>query len=132
MKKRAAIAVISIVWLIFAGVMGYAMGLQDFIPRLRASAVSPDGAFTVKVYEKRLFPRPIFARIGASAQVYDSGGNLVYEKLIYGDDDFDDTVGNSFNQISFEGDEIRIGPGVYDPKNFHLITMSELKSRTDK
>ncbi len=131
MKKRALIAGIFIVLISFAGLIIYAMGLHDYIPRLRASAVSPDGAFIVKVYEKRLIPRPLFPRMGATAEVYDRGGNLVYEKLIYNDDDWDDTV-SGFNQISFEGDEIHIGPGAYDPNKIHVIKMTDLKTQVDK
>lgn len=131
-KKRVLIIGIFISAISFIGLIIYAMGLHDYIPRLRASTVSPDGAFVVKVYEKRLFPRPLFPRMGATAEVYDSRGNLVYENLIYNDDDWDDTVGNSFNQISFVGDEIHIGPGAYDPNQIHIIKMSNLKPQIAK
>jgi hypothetical protein len=126
-KKRATIIWLCILAISFVWAIIYGMGLHDYIPRLRASAVSPDAAFVVKVYEKRLMPRPLFPRMGATAEVYDSGGNLVYEKLIYNDDDWDDTVGTAFSQISFVGDEIHVGPGAYDPKQIHIIKMSDLK-----
>ncbi len=116
----------------FIGLIIYTLGLLDYIPRLRASAISPDGRLTVKVYKKRLSSRPFFPRMGASAEVYDSRGNLVYDNLIYHDDDWDDTVGQAFNQISFEGDEIHIGPGVYDPKKGWVIKRSDLKTQADQ
>lgn len=129
MKKRVIIATIICVFIIlvsFFGLISNAMGLHDYIPRLRASKTSPDGTLTVKVYEKRLSPRPLFPRMGAIAKVYDRSGNLVYENLIYSDDDWDDTVGSAFNRISFEDDEIHISPGAYDPNKHYIIKKSEL------
>ncbi len=102
------------------------MGLMDFIPQLRASAESPDGNFKVYVYQKRLFPRPIFPRMGATAKVYDKDGNLIFNEIIYHDDDWDDTVGEAYNKISFQGDEIHISPGVYAPKKSYVIKNSTL------
>lgn len=132
MKKLLKIIFFLFVLAGFTGLIIYAMGLLDYIPQLRASAVSPDGALTVKVYERRLSPRPLFARMGASAKVYDNRGNLVYDNLIYHDDDWDDTVGQAFNQISFEGDEIHIGPGVYDRNKDWIIKRSDLKTQADQ
>lgn len=130
MKRQSGIKIISKVLVItagFGGLVGYAMGLHEFVPQLRARANSPDGELTVEVYQKRLFPRPIFPRMGAVAKIYDRRGTLVYEKLIYGDDDFDDTVGSSYNKISFEGDEIRIGPDPYQPAKNFVVKKSELQ-----
>ena len=102
-------------------------GSMGFIPRLRASSQSPDGAWTVNVYEKRLWPRPFFPRMGAVAKVFDKDQKLVFEKVIYHDDDFDDTVGTSFNTVSFVGDEALIGPDPYiQGKNF-VINLAELR-----
>lgn len=116
----------SLVLACFLGVLVYVTGLVDFIPQLRASAKSPDGELTVSVYQKRITPRPLFARMGAYVEVVDQKGALVFEKEIYHDDDFDDTVGGAFKEISFEGDEIRIGPGAYDQNKLFTIMRSEL------
>jgi len=99
----------------------------DFIPRLRASAKSPDGALTVKVYQVRLMPRPFFPRMGAVAKVYDRNEEIVYENIIFHDSDWDDTLGSAFNKISFEGDEIHIGPGFYDSSQVYVIKKSDLR-----
>ncbi len=131
MKKRVIIAVILVGFASTVGAIIYIMGLYDYIPQLRASAVSPDGRFSVKVYQKRLMPRPFFPRMGATAEVYDRSGNLIYEKLIYNDDDWDDAV-SGFNEISFESNEIHIGPGAYNPDNIHKIKISDLKPQVDK
>jgi hypothetical protein len=116
--------------IILAGCVGlfhYVTGVFDYIPRLRGSAKSPDGTLTVKVYQKRLMPRPFFPRMGALAEVYDGDGNLVYQNIIFRDSDWDDTLGEAFKQISFEGEEIRISPGFYDPSQAYVIRKSELK-----
>jgi hypothetical protein len=110
-----------------AGLVVYVTGVIDYIPRLRASAVSPDGSITVKVYQKRLQSGPLFARMGAVAKVYDRGGHVVYENVIFHDDDWDNTVGQAFNEIAFVGDEIRIGPGFYARSQIYVIRTSDLK-----
>ena len=106
--------------------MVYVTGALDYIPRLHASAKSPDGALTVMVYRKRLSPGPFFARLGAIAEVYDGDGKLVYKDTIYKDDDWDDTLGDAYKQISFTDDEIRIGPKAYRPDSSVVIRKSEL------
>lgn len=109
-----------------AGLFVYLTGSLDYIPRLHASATSPDGTLRVMVYRKRLAMRPIFPRMGAVARIYDQDGRLVYDKTIYSDDDWDDTVGEAYKEISFTDDEIRIGPGAYDPGSAYIIRKSEL------
>jgi hypothetical protein len=109
------------------GLFHYATGVFDYIPRLRAAAKSPDGTFTVQVFQKRLMPRPFFPRMGALAKVYDSSGNIVYQNMIFHNDDWDDTLGNAFTRISFEGDEIHIGPGFYDSSQVYIIRKPDLK-----
>jgi hypothetical protein len=104
-------------------------GVFDYVPRLRAQATSPDGALIVKVYQKRLMPRPFFPRMGAVAQVYNQSGNLVYQNTFFRDSDLDDTLANAFRQISFEGDEIVIGPGFYDARLVYVIQRSTLSGR---
>lgn len=65
--------------------------------------------------------------MGAVAKVFDKDQKLVFEKVIYHDDDFDDTVGTSFNTVSFVGDEALIGPDPYiQGKNF-VINLAELR-----
>jgi hypothetical protein len=80
------------------------------------------------IYQKRLEPRTLFPRTGAIARVYDGRGNLLHENIIFHDDDWDDTVGDAFKRISFEGDEIRIGPGFYDVSQGYVIRKSDLKA----
>jgi len=101
-------------------------GVFDYIPRLRAQAKSPDGSLTVKVYQKRLMPRPFFPRMGAVAKIFDANGNLIREDIFFRDSDFDDTLDDAFKQISFEGDEIVIGPGFYDRRLVYIIRRSDL------
>ena len=115
--------------MVCVGLFVYVTGLHDYIPRLRASAKSPDGMLTVAVYQKRLMPRPFFPRMGATAKIYDRNGNLIYERIIFNDDDWDDTVGNAFKEISFVDDEIRIGPGFYAPEQIYVIKKSELNAQ---
>ena len=128
-SKKRRFLTLSIILVVCAGLFHYVTGVFDYIPHLRASAKSPDGALTVKVYQKRLMPRPFFPRMGAIAKVYDGDGNLVYEKLFFRDSDWDDTLGYAFKEISFEGEEIRISPGFYDPSQAYVIRKSELKKR---
>jgi hypothetical protein len=126
-SKKLWLLILAIFPVCCAGLFIYVTGLLDYIPRLRASAKSPDGELSVMVYQKRLMPRPFFPRMGAIAKVYDRKGNLVYEKIIFHDDDWDDTLGGAFKNISFDGDEIRIGPGFYDSSQVYVIRRSDLK-----
>ncbi|MEQ1643317.1 MAG: hypothetical protein ABL959_07755 [Pyrinomonadaceae bacterium] len=124
--KKFTLLAASLLLACLLGLLIYLTGLIDYIPQLRASAQSPDGELSVSVYQKRMTPRPFFARMGAYVQIIDQKGALVYKKEIYHDDDFDDTVGVAFKDIVFEGDEIRIGPGVYIPNKYFIIKRSEL------
>jgi hypothetical protein len=128
-SKKRRFLILSIILVALAGLFHYVTGVFDYIPRLRASAKSPDGVLTVKVYQKRLMPRPFFPRMGAVAKVYDGNGDVVYENIIFRDSDWEDTLGSTFNQISFEGEEIRIGPGFYDSTQVYVIRKSDLKRR---
>lgn len=109
------------------GVLIHVTGLYDYIPQLRASAKSPDGEFSVRVYQKRFSPRPFFPRMGVIAKIYDKNETLLYEKIIYEDDDWDDTVGFVYKEISFDGEEIHIGPGAYDPSRICVIKKADFK-----
>lgn len=117
---------VSLILICCLSLLIYVTGMIDYIPQLRASAQSPDGKLIVSIYQQRLFPRPFFPRMGAFARVTDRNGNLLYEKVIYHDDDWDDTVGNAFNKITFEANEIRISPGVYEPNKPFVINESDL------
>lgn len=104
--KNSTLLKISLISVCCLGLLIYVTGLIDYIPQLRVSAQSPDGELIVSVYQQRLFPRPFFPRMGAFARVTDRNGNLLYEEVIYHDDDWDDTVGSAFNKIAFEANKI--------------------------
>jgi hypothetical protein len=125
--QKSRLLIVLLVLVSFVGLFHYVTGVFDYIPRLRASASSHDGELTVKVYQKRLMPRPFFPRMGAVAKVYDRHGEIVYENIFFRDSDWDDTLGGAFNKISFEGDEIHIGPGFYDSRYVYVIKKSDLK-----
>lgn len=125
--KKRLFLIVALTLAFGVGLIVYATGLLDYIPRLRASAQSPDGELTVQVYQQRLAPGPVFARMGAVAKVYDRGGTLVYEEVIFHDDDWDDTVGSAYKRITFEGDEILIGPGFYDSRRAFVIRKADLR-----
>ena len=126
-KTRIVIAVVTVLGIVCLTQL--ITGVFDYIPRLRAHAISPDGTLTVNVYQQRLTPRPFFPRMGAVANIYDAKGNLVYENIFHDDNDWDDTLADAFNRISFEGDEIVIGPGFYDPRLVYVIRRSDLTGR---
>jgi hypothetical protein len=125
--KKQILLIVALALVCGVGLIVYVTGLLDYIPRLRASAQSPDGELTVRVYQQRLAPGPVFARMGAVAKIYDRGGNLVYEDIIFHDDDWDDTVGDAYKRITFEGNEILIGPGFYDSRRAYIIRKADLR-----
>lgn len=100
-------------------------GPLDPIPRLRASATSPDGSLTVKVYQNRivLFP-PRGVRV--VVKVFNKQGETVYEKNVFEDGWWHD-VGLMYNKIDFEADEIRVGPK-QRVEDYFVIKRAELKS----
>jgi hypothetical protein len=108
------------------GLLIYITGAVDYIPKVRASAMSPDGHLVVTVYERRITPRPIFPSMGAYVRVTDRNGKRLFQDWVYEDDDWDDTVGYSYNEIKFDGDEIRIGPDPYNPNKVFTIRRSDL------
>ena len=97
--------VVAVIFLIL-GVWGftYFFGPLDSIPRLHATAESPDGTLKVEVYRKRvsLLPNP---QIDMIAKVYDRNGNLVYERVILREGMWSETE-NLYRRIIFAGDEI--------------------------
>lgn len=124
--KNSTLLKVSLISICCLSLLIYITGLIDYIPQLRASAQSPDGKLIVSVYQQRLFPRPFSERMGAFARITDRNGNLLYEEVIYHDDDWDDTVGNAFNKITFEANEIHISPGAYDSSKIFIINKSDL------
>ena len=103
----------------------YFFGPLDSIPRLHASAQSPDGAFTVKVYRKRISLLPS-SEIDLVAKVYDRQGNLIFEKKIFQESMWNE-LDNLFRNIFFDGDKIRIGPS-FDPDWYYVIGRTDLES----
>lgn len=124
--KNFTLLKVALIFLCCLGLLVYITGMIDYIPQLRVSAQSPDGELIVSVYQQRLFPRPFFPRMGAFARITDRNGNLLYEEVIYHDDDWDDSVGSAFNKIAFEVNKIHISPGVYDPNKIFVIDRSDL------
>ena len=101
----------------------YFCGPIDHIPRLHASAQSPDGVITVKVFRQTVsFTRPEYDVI---AKVFDQHGNLVYERKIYQESMWSE-LDNQYRNITFQGDEIRIGPK-FSADEYFVIKRSELK-----
>src|SRR5712664_891634 len=93
--------------ILVVGGFTYFCGPLDHVPRLHASAQSPDGAFMVKVYRRNISLSP--PEIDVVAKVFDQRGNLIYQKKIYQEGMWSE-LDNLFKSITFEGDEIRIGP----------------------
>src|SRR5262245_44439475 len=82
-SKKSRFLILLLILVCCSWLFHYITGVFDYIPRLRASAKSPDGALTVKVYQKRLMPRPFFPRMGAVARVYDRHGKIIYENIFF-------------------------------------------------
>jgi uncharacterized lipoprotein YbaY len=116
----AALAVLFI--LCFAG-FTYFFGPLDSFPRLHASAQSPDGTFTVKVYRKRV-SLPPSSEIDLIAKVYDRQSNLVFEKKIFQEGMWSE-LNDLFRNIIFDGDKILIGPS-FDPDWYYIIERADL------
>lgn len=125
-RSRKIVLAVAALSTVCFGSLVYVTGAIDYVPRLRVMAQSPNGEFTVKVYQQRLSPRPFFPRMGAIAKVYDKNDNLIFEKTIQADDDWDDTLGDCLTQILFVEEEIRIGPGCYVRDKFVIIKLNEL------
>ena len=105
------------------GGFAYFCGPLDDVPRLHASAQSPDGAFTVKVYRQRVSLGP--PEIDVIAKVFDPSGKLIYEKRIYQEGMWSE-LEHLFRNITFEGEEIRIGPR-WSPNEYVVIKRADLK-----
>lgn len=118
----AAWAVLSI--LCFAG-FTYIFGPLDSIPRLHASAQSPDGTLAVKVYRRRT-SLPPSSEIDLIAKVYDKQGNLIFEKTIFEEGMWRE-LDNLFRNIVFDNNRVRIGPS-FDPDWYYIIERRDLKT----
>lgn len=122
-KIRPYLAALAVLLVLYLGIT-YLFGPLDSIPRLHASARSPDGALTVRVYRKRV-SLPPSPEIDMIARVYDRQGTLIYEQKIYQEalwSELDDL----FRNITFEDDEIRIGPK-FSPEEYVVIREADFK-----
>jgi len=108
------------------GVWGffYFFGPLDSVPRMHASAISPDGSLKVEVYRKRVSLLPN-SQIDMIAKVKDGKGNLLYEKVVLQEGMWSETE-NLYLNIVFAGDEIQLRPGWGDD-DFYSIRRSDLK-----
>ncbi len=82
-------------------------GPLDYRPRQVASAKSPDMTLTVKVFRQRDPSYSLFYGAKMYAKVYDGDDRLVYEKMI-GSDGAWSELDDAFEEITFEGETIRI------------------------
>ncbi|MET0650072.1 MAG: hypothetical protein ABW208_25980 [Pyrinomonadaceae bacterium] len=117
-NQRAPLVVLLV---LCVGGFTYLFGPVDPVPRLHASAESPDGEVTVKVYRKRVSLRP--PEVVVLARVYDRRGGLLLEKRVFSDGGWYDAEW-MFRRITFEGGEIRIGPK-YAPGEYVAIRAEE-------
>lgn len=98
-------------------------GPLDYRPRLVSSAVSPDGTLSVKVYRQRNPSYSLYVGAEMVAKVYDNQGRVVYEKVI-GSDGAWSELDSAFEEIGFEGEDIRISQ-LWGRS--HVIHKAELK-----
>ena len=119
-NNRAPLVVFLILCL---GGYTYLFGPVDPIPRFHAFAESPDGEITVKVYRKRV--SLLDPGVVVIAKVYDRRGGLLLEKEIFADGWWGDAERN-FRRVTFEGDEIRIGPR-WSPSAYVAIRAEEYR-----
>lgn len=102
------LAALAVSLILCVGGFTYLFGPVDPVPRLHASAESPDGAFTVKVYRQRVFSLT-HSEVEVIAEVYDRQGELLLEREIFSEGWWHE-MDLMFRKVSFVGDEIRIGP----------------------
>lgn len=126
-KTRLKVLVVVAVAILVYGVVR-TFGPFDSLPRLRASARSPDGKFTVKVFREMVQHYPSL-RVGLFVRVYDDKEHLIYERKIFEDGWWDEDFGEMYKNIVFEGEEIRIGPK-FDTTDYFVIRKSELGNTT--
>lgn len=122
-KARLRILVVVAVAILVFGVVK-TFGPFDSLPRLRASARSPDGKLTVKVFRQMLQHFPSL-RVGLFVRVYNDQEKLIYERKIFEDGWWDEDFGEMYKNIVFDGEEIRIGPK-FDAADYFVIRKSEL------
>jgi len=85
----------------------YDGGPLGYRPQLEASAVSPDGTFSVKVFRQRSPSHSWYLGAEMHVRVYDDRERVVYEKMI-GIDGAWSELDDAFQDIKFEGDTICI------------------------
>jgi hypothetical protein len=122
-KSTHVIGLLIIIGLI--GVFIYHFGPLDSIPRLRASAISPDRSLTVKVYKQRLALYPNL-RVGVLVKIYDEEGRKIYDKIIFEDGWWNEDIGEMYTRIMFNDSEILIGPK-FSPDEYYIIKKDDLK-----
>jgi hypothetical protein len=118
------LATLAVLFILCLAGFTYFFGPLDSLPRLHASAQSPDGALTVKVYRQRI-SLPPSSEIDLIARVYDRRGNLIYEKEIFEESMWSE-LDTLFKNIIFDGETIRIGPS-FDPAWYYVIEPKDLK-----
>ena len=116
-------AVLAVLFILTVWGFTYFFGPIDSSPRLHASAQSPDGALRVEVYRERV-SLPPSPEIHVIAKVFDRQGKLIYEKKIYQEGMWSE-LANLFGNITFEGDEIHIGPK-FSANEYMVIRMADL------
>ena len=126
-RTKFWLVILTAVIIVGVGIFTYVNGPIDHIPRLRVSATSPDQALTVSVYKKQLafFPQ---GRVGILVRVWETNGNLIYDRIIFEDDSWNWDIGDMYSKIAFENDEIRIGPK-FTPDDYFVIRKAELRVR---
>ena len=124
-KLRPYLVTLGVILSLYLG-LTYFIGPLDSIPRLRATAQSPDGSLLVNVYKQRLalYPKP---RVGILVRIYENGEKLVYEKIIFEDGLWDHDIGEMYQNIYFNDSEILIGPK-YSPEENFVIKRADLKA----
>ena len=100
-------------------------GPLDLNPRFESSALSPDGALTVRVYRQRV-SYPPNSKIDVIVKVLDRRENVLYEKVVITEGAWSELNG-LFTNIIFEGSQIRVGPS-FSHREYHVIERSNLKA----
>ena len=124
-RVRTSLVLVTVIIIASVALLTYVDGPIDRIPRIWASATSPDGTFTVKVYKKRLALLPT-NRVGILVRIWNKQGQLVYDRIIFQDNWWYYDIGDMYKNIVFDRDEIRVGPK-FTPDDYFVIKKSELK-----
>ena len=120
-RTRPSLVILTAAIISGLAILTYVDGPIDHIPRIRVSATSPDGALSVNVYKKRLS----ISRVGILVRISNQRKQLIYDRIIHVDGWWHWDFEGMYSKISFEGEEIRIGPR-YSPDEYFVITRQEL------